>query len=519
MPKKKSAKLTAVKPPVVTIMGHVDHGKTTLLDSIRHSEVTATEQGGITQHIGAYQIERNGGKITFIDTPGHAAFSKMRARGAQVTDIAVLVVAADDGVKPQTKESIRHIKEAGVPIIVAINKIDIKGSSPEMVKAQLVKEDINVEGYGGNTPVVEISARQGTGVDKLLDTISILAELEGFTADPLAPLSAVVIESEMKKNQGPTATLLIQQGTLNQSDRLVALGAPASTQVTAKRLLSDQGKTITSALPSTPVQIIGFKQVPLVGTVFTTVGSGLTAPTPVAPAPVPEPIGAPAPDQPPVEVVADTQATLETDNAVESPAASEVEPVNIKIILKSDTQGTLEAIAQNLGGEIEILKKGVGDVNESDVLLAESTGAAIIAFNVATPASVKKLAIVAQIPVRTYTIIYKLLEDFEKEVLKLLEPTIDEEQLGVAIVKAVFTIKGQTIAGCAIDSGSIALNSRIHFKRDKKIITDATVVSLKQGKEGVLVAKAGTDCGILVKPKLDIKVGDKLISYKRIEEK
>lgn len=502
-----------VKPPVVAIMGHVDHGKTTLLDKIRHTKVTESEHGGITQHIGAYQIDRNGGKITFIDTPGHAAFSKMRQHGAMVTDIAILVVAADDGVKPQTKESIRHIKTAGVPVIVAINKMDVRGASPEMVKAQLVEDGINVEGYGGSVPVVEISARDGVGIDKLLDTVLILAELEEFKADPNAPLEAVVIESEMKKNQGPTASVIVKNGTLKAASKLSIVSGEHFAG-TARRLISDSGHTLSEATPSTPVQIIGLKTVPPVGTILTTQENGFVAPVIKT---IEEPIVA-VEDTPTLPEFEKIESPTDTTLPVsESPEESK-EKISIKIILKSDTLGTLDAIAQNLGSEVTLLDKSVGDVTDSDVLMAESTGAAIIAFNVRIPSSVKKLAIANQIPIRSYNIIYKLLEDFEKQVLKLLEPTIDEEQLGVAIVRATFTIRDQTVAGCAIDSGAVTINSRVHLKRDKKIITDATVISLKQGKEDVKIAKAGTECGIVLKPRLDIKVGDKIISYKKIEE-
>jgi len=516
MPKKTSTP-SFNKPPVVTIMGHVDHGKTTLLDKIRHSTLTAAEAGGITQHIGAYQVEHLGQKITFIDTPGHAAFSKMRAHGAQVTDIAILVVAANDGVKPQTKESIHHIQDAGVPMIVAINKIDVTGASPDMVKAQLTEDGVQVEGFGGSVPVVEISALQGKGIDKLLETITILAEMEELKADPHAPLEAVIIESHQEKNLGPIVTLLVKQGTLTSQSKLISATGPETITGTAKRLLSDLGKIIITATPGDPVELLGLKSVPPVGTIFTTIGNEATITAKYHVEPAPETPPEPEPEvvePPPAAPVA--EGTEEEAPAVpEAPAEIVVKP-NIKVILISDTVGTLEAITQNIGDEIELIKTGTGQVTESDILLAQSTGAAIIAFNTPIKKAARKLAEIERVPVKSYAIIYKLLEDLENQVLKLLEPTFDEEELGVASVKQVFHIKDTTIAGCSVDSGSITVNSKVHLKRGLRFINDATITSLKYGKDDTSTAKAGTECGISLKPALDIKPSDKLISFKKI---
>ncbi len=488
---KKSATIT--KPPVVTIMGHVDHGKTTLLDHIRHTNLTASEAGGITQAIGAYQITHRDQPITFIDTPGHAAFSKMRARGAAVTDIVVLVVAADDGVMPQTKESIRHIKESGVPVIVAINKIDVKGAVPEMAKAQLVEEGINVEGYGGNTPVVEISAIKGTNIDKLLDTILALAEIEELTSDPNAPLEAVVIESQMRKNLGPVATLLVSQGTLKLRDELVSLQTPPVTGK-ARRLSDSAGRPVNQAGPSTPVEVLGLSDVPSAGSLFTT------------------------PDNlQHIQTTTNSQA-VEADIPSSTPIApaafsEEETPASIQIILNADTRGSLEAIRQNLADEVQFIKTGTGPVTESDVLLAQTTDAVIIAFNVPVARSAKKLADIERVPIHSYTIIYKLLEDFEQQVLKLLEPTIDEQELGKAKVIQTFQMKGDIIAGCRVTSGALSLNDKLHLLRGKKIITDVRLTSLKQGKVDVNRVEAVTECGLITKPQIQFKPDDELIAF------
>jgi translation initiation factor IF-2 len=498
------------KPPVVTIMGHVDHGKTTLLDHIRQTQLAATEAGGITQSIGAYQVTVKNHPITFIDTPGHAAFSNMRARGAAVTDIVVLVVAADDGVMPQTKESIAHIKTANVPVIVAITKIDLKNAIPEMAKAQLVESDVKVEGYGGSVPVVEVSALKGTGVDKLLETILVLAELEDLTADPNAPLEAVVIEASLVKDLGPQATFLVKSGTLHQGDTLISVNETPSVTGKAKRLTSDTGATLTSAGPSTPVSLLGLKTVPAAGAVFTTPAHLATIQPKYAskPKPTPEP-PQPVPDQP-----SEPETETETE---QKDTQDQVEKLSIKIILLADNQGSLEAISHNLTEELELIKASTGQVTESDVLLAQSTGAAIIAFNVPISRSARKLASLERVPIKTYTIIYQLLEDFEKQILKLLEPTIDEQELGTAKIKAIFTIKNQLIAGCEVTSGRLSLEDKVHLKRAEKIISDAKIISLKQGKIDVKTVDQGNQCGLVLKPQLKLAEGDIITAYTKVE--
>lgn len=480
----KTSPQSSAKTPVVTIMGHVDHGKTTLLDKIRHSHIADKEAGGITQHIGAYQVEYQGQLITFIDTPGHAAFSKMRSRGASITDIVVLVVAADDGVKPQTKEAIKLIQENNLPLVVAINKIDVVGSSPDMVKAQLLESGIMVEGYGGNVPVVEIAAREGRNIDKLLETILLLSEIEEFKAEPNAPLQVVVIEAGMEKNQGPTVTLLVNRGTLKQGDELV-LTDDGQVQAKVKRMASDTLKTVTHAVPGQPVKVLGFKSVPHAGDIFTTLGAH------VSPAP--------------------TEVTIE--DHPEGDTAEATEDSNIKILLIADTQGSLEAILTNLGQEVQVLAAKTGEVNESDVLMANSTNSVIVAFNARVTPSATKLAEMERVKISRYTIIYELLEDFEKQVLKFLEPTIDETETGVAKVKATFKIRQDLVAGCVITSGIIRINDRVHHRRGDRIITDARVVSLKQGKVDVESVEANHECGIVLKPQLIVAVDDILQAF------
>ncbi len=516
MSKKKPITTPQTKPPVVTIMGHVDHGKTTLLDYIRKSNITTKEAGGITQAIGAYQIQRGDQKITFIDTPGHAAFSKMRSRGASVTDIVILVVAADDGVMPQTKESIRHIKSAAAPLIVAINKVDLKNAVPEMVKAQLVEEGINVEGYGGDTPFVEISARDGKGVDKLLDTIQALAELQEITADPNGPLKASVIESSLKKNVGPVATLLVQQGTLKIGQEITSVSKdPITGKI--KRLLTDSGKAINQALPATPVEVLGLKQVPAAGSLFTTSKDLPTVQKELKE--LEELEIATNPNQPETDLKPEENQPAPNDEQ-ESPEEDQEqeERPNIQIILNADTKGSLEAIQQNLPEEVTILQANTGQVTESDVMLAQTTSSVIIAFNVPIDRSAKKLAEVERVPLKPYKIIYKLLEDFESQILKLLEPTIDEQELGRAKVKALFDIKDSLIAGCIVTSGKMSLGDKVHLRRDDKIITDATISSLKQGKVDAKEITQDQECGIVLKPRLNIQENDIIQAFTKVQE-
>jgi translation initiation factor IF-2 len=471
---KKSDRAGVVRAPIITVMGHVDHGKTSLLDALRETRVVDQEEGGITQHVGAYQIEYKGKPITFIDTPGHAAFSEMRRRGSQVTDIVLLVVAATEGVKPQTVESIKHIQKAEVPLIVVINKMDMPGASPDMVKAQLMEHGIYCEGYGGQTPAVPISALKKQGLNDLLDMILLVAELEELSADPKNPVDAVVIESSLDKSRGPLATVIVLEGTLSQG-QTVFYGA---TEGKIRALFNDKGKAVKEVLPGQPAVVMGLSTVPPVG-VSLTATSGVAAAT--------------------------------AGKFIEEP-----ETPHLNLILKADTAGTLEAVQSNLPAEIHLIATGVGPINESDILLSATNGALIVGFAVPVTPAAKKLAETEKVKIELYGIIYKLFEAMEKRVLRILEPTIDETELATAEVLAIFNMKGDKIAGCKVKTGELT-KSQIHLVRDGKIIGDARIRSLKQGKEDVTSVKTGNECGVILTGNLDYHVGDVIQSYKNNE--
>jgi translation initiation factor IF-2 len=469
-----------LRPPVVTIMGHVDHGKTSLLDYIRKAKVAAGESGGITQHIGAYQAEHKGKKITFIDTPGHAAFSKMRSRGAAVTDIVILVVAADDGVKPQTIESIQHIKASNVPVIVAINKSDLQTASPEMVKAQLTEHGIEVNGYGGDVDAVEVSAKTGKGVDDLLETILVTAELHELKADPEAALEAIVIESVRDSQSGAVATVLVKQGTLHVRDTVYSLTAKGK----VKRMNDAAGKVVQTAGPSTPVVVLGFESIPNVGEMVTGVPPSID--NPVSPN-VPKPV--------------DLAALLG-------------QSVKVNVIIKSDTVGTLQALEQQLtADEINIVDAAVGGITESDIEMAAATGSRILGFHVQYSKSLQKLAEERGVRVKVYKIIYELLESVQKQVLKLMEPTIDEEVIGEAEVKQIFDMKGERIAGVKVTKGEIKKTDRVHLKRKDEIVADPKIKTMQHGKAEIEKVKVGEECGIVFTRFSNIQVGDVVVAY------
>lgn len=500
MTKQKKQSLRS-RPPVIAILGHVDHGKTTLLDKIRKTNVAAKEAAGITQHIGAYQIkldakDAKGGtrktqkKITFIDTPGHEAFSKMRSRGAQVADLAILVVAGNDGVKPQTKEAISHIKSAKIPFLVAINKIDLPEASSDMVKAQLAENQVLVEGYGGGVVCVEVSAKTGKGIPQLLEMIFLLSEMQELKLEDKALFKAIIIESLLDKYKGPLATLIIKKGILKIGDKLYA----EETKGKAKAMFNHKGRRVKKAIPSDPVQILGFKGVPPVGAVvqktpeITRVGAGLV--------PRPENFGSAQPKK----VSEDSEDTKEQKR--------------IKIILKADVAGTLEAIKANFTEEIYLINEGVGNINDSDVLLAQSTNAVIIGFNIRIPLEVKKLAEMEKVKIKTYDVIYQLLEDLQGEVLKMLEPTIDEEILGKAEIIAEFNIKGNHIAGCKVKEGSILKQYPIHIMRQEEKLADVKIIQMQKEKQDVEEVKKGNEVGLVFKPDVDFALGDMIVSYK-----
>lgn len=477
-----------VRPPVVAILGHVDHGKTSLLDYIRHAHVAAGEAGGITQHIGAYQAEFNGKTITFLDTPGHAAFSQMRSRGASVTDICILVVAADDGVMPQTLESIKYIRQAGVPMIVAINKIDVADAQSERVKAQLTEHEVYVTGYGGDTEVVELSAKEGLGVDTLLETIVTLGEILELQADPDAPCQSVVIESSKDKALGSVATVLVQNGMLHARDSLYgetgALGA-------VRTLTDAAGRSHQSVGPSTPIVVTGFKEVPPVGATITTL---------------------------PQEVVAaqtSSAPTLDFSALLNEPTQK------LRIVIKADVAGSLEAILDNLAAEkFEIIASGIGDVTESDIQLAETSGADIVAFQTRISGSLKKQAQRAGVRVSLHKIIYELFEALDKRFKHLTEPEFTDTVTGVGQVKQVFHMRGEVILGCRIGEGAIRRGDRVFVKRGETLLVEGTVDSLKQGKVSIEVADMDTECGLVVKASgslPEFAAGDRVEAFVRTE--
>lgn len=467
------------KPPIVVVLGHVDHGKTTLISKIYEKDLTQKEYGGISQHIGAYQMNYQGKKITFIDTPGHVAFSKMRSRGASVADLVVLVVAADEGVKPQTLESLKHVQKAKIPFLVAINKIDLPNVNLDWVKKNLAENNILVEGYGGNIVTVPVSAKTGEGINDLLEMIFLLGEMAQLKADPKGKLEAVVIESKLDPRKGPLATILLRNGSLKVGDEV----AVENLKGKIKAMISDKGENLKIAFPSQPVEVLGFAKVPPVGARVTTEAK---------------------------EALPVSKKKME--------ATPEVEEEKLKIILKADVVGTLEAILGSLSDEVEVIFSGVGNINESDVLLAETTKAEIIGFNVKAPTAVKKLAEGEKVKITTYKVIYELLEDIEKKVLKILEPTIDEEVLGQAEIVAEFMVKKRKVAGCRVKEGEISKQYPLHLKRGEKIIGDCQIVSMKTGKQDIEKAKKGEEFGAVLSGQVDFKIGDMLISYKKLPQ-
>lgn len=469
-----------MRPPIVTVMGHVDHGKSTLIETLRQINITGKEAGGITQHMGAYQINHQGKLITVVDTPGHAAFAKMRSRGAQVTDLVILLVAADDGVKPQTKEAVGHIKEAKVPFLVAINKIDLPEANVERVKSQLAENEVYVEGYGGDVVCVPISAKNKQNLDQLLEMVLLVAEMQELKADPEGNLEAVVIEAKLDPKTGPIATLLLKNGRLKIGQTVWA----ETVEGKARTLMNDAGERITEAVPGQPVVMVGFKAVPV--------------------------IGARVRSQP---LAISELVKPEMQNKT---AEGEEKKTKLKFIIKADVAGSLEAIQANMSDEVEIINAGVGEVGEADVLLAQATGAKIIAFNVSPSKAAARLAETEDISIKTYRIIYELLEDVDKQVLKLLEPTIDETEAGRATVKAEFEIKGTKIAGCGIVTGNLSQGSWVRLYRADQMMGEAKIVSLQQGKIKLPQVKAGAECGVVLSPALDFKIGDVLVSYRKL---
>jgi translation initiation factor IF-2 len=497
----KDADLTP-RPPVVTILGHVDHGKTSLLDAIREADVAAGEAGGITQHIGAYQVEHQGRAITFLDTPGHAAFTAMRARGAQGADVVVLVVAADDGVMPQTREAVAHAKAARVPIIVAMNKIDKANANPELVKKQLSELELVPDDWGGNTMVVPVSAKQRVGIEDLLEAINLTAESTDIRANPHGKVIGTVIESELDKSKGVIATLLVQNGTLKNGDVVVA-----GTAYGKLKALSDfRGKPAYKATPSMPVAVMGLNEIPPAGQPFELVENERKARELV--------------DQ---RMQAGKQQTAAEKMTLEDLFAryKAGDVKELRLILKADVQGSLEPITKELNnmakaGEIavKVLYAETGNIGENDVMLATASKAIIVGFNVQAEVAARRLADGEGVSIRLYDVIYRLTEDIEKALKGMLQPEFIEKVVGRANVLAVFPIsKVGKIAGCRVVEGEIRRNSKVRLLRGKDLVYQGEIASLKHEKEDVREVRNGLECGINLKNFHDIEEGDVLECY------
>ena len=495
------AKLTN-RPPVVTILGHVDHGKTSLLDAIRQTDVAAGEAGGITQHIGAYQVEKKGRLITFLDTPGHAAFTQMRARGAQGADIVVLVVAADDGVMPQTREAIAHAKAARVPIIVAMNKIDKANANPENVKQQLAEQELVPDEWGGNTMVIPVSAKQKQGIDDLLEGILLVADNMQIQANPNGKVIGTVIEAELDKSKGVLATLLVQNGTLESGTVVVA-----ETSYGKLRALSDfKGKPVKKAGPSMPVAVMGLSDVPSAGDVFEVVGSEKEARN----------IVSGRVDSAKSQAQARKKMSLE--DLFANVQAGEAKELNL--IVKADVQGSLDPVVTELNklgeGEIgiKVLYSETGNIGENDVMLAAASNAIIIGFNVQADVSARRVAEKEGVDIRLYEIIYRMTEDIEKALNGMLEPKTKDKIIGRAQVLAVFSAsKFGKVAGCRVTDGELRRNAKVRLYRGADIVYEGDMGSLRHEKDDVKEVRQGYECGVGFKSFSDIQVGDQIVCY------
>ena len=490
------------RPPVITVMGHVDHGKTTLLDRVRSANVVAGEAGGITQHIGAYQVERDGHLITFIDTPGHAAFTKMRARGAQVTDIVVLVVAADDGIMPQTIEAISHARAADVPIVVAVNKIDKDNANAERVLTQLAEHGLQPEAWGGDTIVVQMSAQQNLGIDELLEQLHVVAEIEELTANPTGRAKGIVLEANLDTGRGPVATILVDKGTLKVGDPMVAGAAWGK----VRAIINDRGEQIKEAGPSTPVQVLGLSAVPRAGDEFRC-----------------------SPDEKTARMVAEAREHryrvlnqrgdarvnhgVKLEDIFSQIQAGEVATLNL--VLKADVQGSLEALTESLRKlerdevKLAFVHRGVGGITENDITLAAATNATLIGFNVRPDKKARDIAESEHVEIRSYEVIYKLLEDIERAMLGLLAPEFEEVVTGEAEVREIFRVpKAGSIAGCLVQSGTITRGSKVRFLREGTIIWKGSINTLRRFKDDAREVREGFECGIGLSDFQDLKQGD-----------
>ena len=491
------------RPPVVTIMGHVDHGKTMLLDAIRHANVMDAEVGGITQHIGAYQVEVRGHKITFLDTPGHEAFTAMRARGAQATDITILVVAADDGVMPQTLEAIDHARAAGVPIVVAINKIDKPEANPDRVKQQLADAGLLVEGWGGDTVCVLTSAKEKKGISDLLENLLLVAELEELKADPAQPAAGVVIEAKMDKTKGPLATVLVQNGTLRLGDTVVA----GTTWGRVKAMFDDVGKRVRKAEPATPVAVLGLANVSQAGDSLTVVAEERQARALVQ-------------ERQSQAEKGPQLAAVSLTNLYDQISAGQVKELNV--ILKTDVQGSVEPIRISLERlstdkvQVRIIRSATGNITASDVMLAVASKGLIVGFGTGVEAGAQRLAEADGVDIRRYDVIYNLVEDVDKALKGLLEPTYVDVTQGRAEVKAIFTAaKRAKVAGVSVTEGKVNLGALARIWRQEEVVFESEVSSLKRFKDNVKEVAAGYECGVGIKDYKEFQVGDIIEFFRR----
>ncbi len=497
------------RPPVVTIMGHVDHGKTKLLDAIRETNVAGGEAGGITQHIGAYQVDIQGRKITFLDTPGHEAFTAMRARGAQVTDIAVLVVAADDGVMPQTREAVNHARAANVPIIVAVNKIDLPAANPDRVKQQLSDIGVIPENYGGDVPFVEISAKERMGIDELLEMVLLVADLQDLKANPNKPAIGVIIEAKIDRSRGPVATALIQSGTLSIRD-IIVVGA---TWGRIKAMNDDRSHKVRRAGPAMPVEILGLLEVPEAGDILQVVEDERGA----------RALAEERSRQRRAEAFTDTRV-IKLDEIYQHVAEGDTQ--ELRVVLKADVQGSLEAIQgtlMKLNDEsstvgVKVVHTGTGAISESDVMLAVASGAIIIGFNVRPDAAARRSADSAGVDIRFYNIIYNLVDEMKAAMTGLLAPEQKEVTDGYAEVRDTFRLPTRdVVAGLYVLDGKASRNSRVRVLRNGTVMHDGVVSSLKRFKDDVREVQAGYECGIIIDGFHDIEVSDQIEFYHTIE--
>ncbi len=491
------------RPPVITVMGHVDHGKTTLLDAIRQANVAGGEAGGITQHIGAYQVDHNGEKLTFLDTPGHEAFTAMRARGAQVTDVVIIVVAADDGVQPQTIEAINHAKAAKVPMVVAINKIDAAGANIDRIKQQLADNGVLVEDWGGDVPAEAISARQKTGIDDLLDLILLVAQLQDLKADPKRAAQGTIIEARLDKQVGPVATVLVQNGTLKVSDVIVA-GAVSGR---VRTMLNDRGKPVRRADPATPVAVHGLSGLPNAGDTFSVVPDERIART------IAEEVAATR--QAAAGQGGSTVGRISLDKATQETATSQNKEFNV--VIKTDVQGTLEAIRQSVAGlanaevAVNIIHGGVGNISESDILLGLASKALVVGFNVKVDTGARRAADQNTVEIRLYEVIYALLDDLEKAVSGMLEPVYEERITGHAEVRQIFKLpRNEVVAGCFVTDGVVTKTSQVRLMRRGAKEFEGKISSLRRFKDSVNEVAQGFECGIGLEEWRDIQIADAL---------